>query len=389
MTPAELRALFPVTACRAYMFSGGLSPAAKPVREAIENWIDGWSTDPARLYATYPQEWERARLSFAAVIKADPEEIAFMDSTSRGSNVVVQMIDAPPGSNVVVDEYTYWASLAAWQLPAKAHVDIRRVPARHHRVQRDDLAEAVDEDTVALSVTHVSWQTGYKHDLAALSDLAHSRGALLIVDAAQSAGVLDIDVHRLKIDFLSGVAMKWMLGAPGVGFLYVAREHIERFAPPQVSYAGLENLFPPNPLASPSFKTTAARHELAIPALPALVASRAGADLLISVGLAEVERHVLDLTGYCIEQLLHRDLRVLTPIEPERRAGVISVPVVQGKQLISFLRERGVDVWYSPNIGVLRVDPHVFNNRDDVDRLLEGLDHFTRTNAEVAQPLSP
>src|SRR5216684_1283713 len=133
MTPEAARQAFPITATRAYLFSGGLAPAATPVREAHDRWTETWTHDPAALYAAYPQEWELARQRFAALIRADPDEVALVDHTSRGSNLIVQMIAAPDGGNVVVDEYTYPSSIYPWQLRSKANIELRQVAARGHR----------------------------------------------------------------------------------------------------------------------------------------------------------------------------------------------------------------------------------------------------------------
>ena len=245
------------------------------------------------------------------MIGAEPDEVALVDHTSRGANLIVQMIEAD-GGNVVVDEYTYPSSIYPWQLSSRANIEIRQVAARDCRVHLADVARVVDDRTVAISVSHVSPKSGFRHDLAALSELAHAHAAVLIVDAAQSAGALNLDVRQLGVDFLSTCAMKWLLGAPGVGFLYVAREHVDRLEPPQVGYAGVirpRGAALTDPLA---FRSGARRHEQGMPSLAGVAASRAGLDLLLDVGMATVEQHVLELSGACIEGLLARDLRLYT-----------------------------------------------------------------------------
>ena len=379
MTPAAIRQAFPITAARAYLFSGGLAPAATPVRAAHDRWTDAWMNDPAAPYANYTHEWELARRRFATLIGAEPDEIALVDHTSRGANLIVQMLEAPDGCNVVVDEYTYPSSIYPWLLAAKANTEIRQVAARGHRIHMADIARVVDDRTIAISVSHVSPKSGFRHDLAALSELAHAHNAVLIVDAAQSAGALDLDVRRQGVDFLSTCAMKWLLGAPGVGFLFVARGHVDRLEPPQVGYAGV--IRPPaaavtDPL---TFRAGARRHEQGMPSLAGVAASRAGLDLLLEVGTATVERHVLELSGRCIDGLLSRGLRVYTRPEPELRAGVVALPVNAGEPLVAFLRKRAVDVWTDPSATLLRIDPHVFNDASDIQRLFDGLDEFRAT----------
>jgi len=380
MTPEAIRLAFPITSTRAYLFSGGLAPAATPVRAAHDRWTDAWMYDPAAPYASYQDEWELARQRFAMLIGAEPDEVALVDHTSRGANLIVQMIAAPDGGNVVVDEYTYPSSIYPWQLTPRANIELRQVAARDHRVHVADMARVVDDRTVAISVSHVSPKSGFRHDLAALSELAHAHNAVLIVDAAQSAGALDLDVRQLGVDFLSTCAMKWLLGAPGVGFLYVAREHVERLEPAQVGYAGV--IRPAGTaLTDPlTFRSGARRHEQGMPSLAGVAASRAGLDLLLEVGTVSIERHVLELSGRCIDGLLSRGLRVYTQPEPEYRAGVVALPVTNGKPIVAFLRERAVDVWTDPSATLLRIDPHVFNSTSDLERFFDGLDEFRRTD---------
>jgi len=380
MTPEVLRHAFPITSTRAYLFSGGLAPAATSVRAAHDRWTDAWMYDPAAPYASYQVEWELARQRFAMLIGAEPGEVALVDHTSRGANLIVQMIAAPDGGNVVVDEYTYPSSIYPWQLRSKANIELRQVAARGHRIHISDIAREVNDRTVAISVSHVSPKSGFRHDLAALGELAHAHNAVLIVDAAQSAGALDLNVRQLGVDFLSTCAMKWLLGAPGVGFLYVAREHVERLEPPQVGYAGVIR---PAGTAVPdrlTFRPGARRHEQGMPSLAGVAASRAGLDLLLDVGTATVERHVLELSGLCIDGLLSRGLRVYTQPEPEYRAGVVALAVANGEPIVAFLRERSVDVWTDPSATLLRIDPHVFNNASDLERMFAGLDEFRQTH---------
>jgi selenocysteine lyase/cysteine desulfurase len=324
----------------------------------------------------YQHELEMARQRFAALIRADVDEVALVDNTSRGSNLIVQMIDAPPGSNVVVDEYTYPSSIYPWLLAPKSKTEIRQVAAHDHRVSMDDLARVVDDRTLAISVSHVSPRSGFRHDLAALSELAHAHNAFLIVDAAQSAGALDLDVRRLGVDFLSTCAMKWLLGSPSVGFLFVAREHVERSEPPHVGYAGVVRS-PQAAVTDPlTFRSGARRHEQGMTSMAGVAASRAGLDLLLDVGTATVEQHVLQLSGRCIDGLLGRGLRVHTHLEPGLRAGVVALPVMSGDRIVAFLHERAVDVWTDASATLLRIDPHVFNDATDITRLFDGLDTF-------------
>ena len=213
------------------MFSGGIAPASRPMLAAIERYTDHLANDPGELYRRWPEDFVSARISFAALIGADEDEVAVTDSTSAGSNLSIEMIEPTAGSNVVFDELSYPSAVFPWMLPARDHVERRFVKARDNVVHLEDLAQAIDDDTIAVSISHVSQETGFRHDLTEVTRLAHEHGALLLVDAIQSVGALRVDVHDTGVDFLSCGAMKWLLGSPGVGFLYVARRHLDRMPP--------------------------------------------------------------------------------------------------------------------------------------------------------------
>lgn len=369
------RAQLPVLRERAYLFAGGICPLAEPVRAAQDAVLDRWRDDPAGLYATLGTEWEDARAAFARITGADPAEIALVDSTSRGSNLAAQMLDVAPGDNVVVDDYTYWSSRVPWLLRARRGVEVRRVAARPDAtIALDDIAAAVDGRTRAVSITAVAWQSGFRHDLAAVAEIAHAAGALLIVDTAQHAGAARLELAAAGVDLASGLAMKWLLGTPGVGFLYVRRELIERLEPAHVGYASLANLFDDDVFDAPRFHPTAARYELGIPNVAALAACTAGIGLLEAVGIDTVEAQVQALATRLVEGLAARGLTTLTPHDPARRAGVVALRCKDGPEIVAEARAAGVDIWTSATGDLLRLDPHAYNTADDVDRALAVLD---------------
>lgn len=384
----QVRELFPITSKRAFLITGSLSPAAAPAREAMVRWIEGWTNDPYDHYERFWEELDLTRQSFARVIGADPSEIAVTDASSRGSNLAVQMIDAPQGSNVVMDRWAYPSGIFPWRLPAKSHVEVRYVPARDNIVHLEDIATAVDDRTVAVNVTHVSTESGFRHDLAAVAEIAHAHGAYLIVDGSLSVGAVDIDVKRMGVDFLTTTTMKWLLGSPGVGFLYVPARYAEQVSPPQAGYTGVERSFAHDLEAPVVFRPASQRFEIGMPNLPGLCACREGVEILLSVGIKKIEEYVVGLTGRCIEGLLSRDVRVLTPLDPRHRAGAVAISVPGSQELHRFLRDRAVDVG-TDRVGLIRIDVHVYNNTDDIDHLLKGLDEYAKIHGRSALRAEP
>jgi len=174
-------------------------------------------------------------------------------------------------------------------------------------------------------------------------------------------------------------AMKWLLGPPGVGFLYLSPELLEGSPVLDVGYLGLDAAlgdWPPHTL--PGIVRDARRFELGLPNLPGMVAARAGIDLLMDVGVERIFAHVQGLVTAWMEGLAERGWRLVTPADPAARAGVIVFEHPDGLGLFGYLRERGVDIGLLVPPGV-RVDPHGFNDAADIERFLDGLDIFSRS----------
>ena len=375
------RSLFPITETRAYLFAGGLAPAALPVRAALDGWTDRWMHDPAYHRARYFDEWEILKDRLSAVLGADPDELAIVDNTSRGSNLAVQMIETPPGANIVTDPTSHPSAVWPWLLPGRPSVEVRSAPAGPPHTWAAGIESVTDERTIAVIVSHVDARTGFRHDLRRLADLAHGAGAYLIVDAAQSAGAVPIDAEDDGIDFMSGTLMKWLLGPPGLGFLYVRREHLEALMPPHVGYVGAECLGASATREHLSFRPGGVRHEIGLAALPGIAAARRGLDIIVEAGVPGIESHALDLTGQMIEGLEDRGIEVLTPRDRSARAGVVAFHFPGAVELCRSLRRRGVDVWGYEEDDRVRADPHLYNTPHDVERLLAGIDSFAGSPA--------
>jgi selenocysteine lyase/cysteine desulfurase len=304
----------------------------------------------------------------ARVVHARAPDIAIVDSTSRGNNLAVQMIDAPPGANVVVDSTTYPSALMPWFAHA-SDVEVRRVPDDAGFPILEAFQELADERTVAISVSHVSPTTGFRHRLRPLAKVAHRVGALLLVDAAQSAGAVAIDVGRDGIDLMAFGAMKWLLGTPGIAFLYVNPAVGERLLLPHAGPGGArlhaDTLVPAE---------GAARHQISSAHWGGLSASRRGAELLLELGLDAVEARIQELADLVAKGLRERGLDVLTPADAQRRAGIVAFRYARADALFAHLRKRGVDVWAWGDRALVRADPHVYNSASDVERFLRGVE---------------
>lgn len=366
---ARFRSQIPITRSRAYLFNGALAPAAEPVLAAWNAWSNAWREDPNSIYTpdALRGSCDSLRTSFAKLIAAEPTGVAITDNTSRAASIAIRALARRPGDNVVVDNSTYPSSLYPWYV--NGAYTLRLVETDNSDDPAGAIGAHIDDETVAVCVSHVAPLTGRRHDLSALATVAHRHDAMLVVDAAQSAGVVPIDVRREGVDILVTTAMKWLLGPPGVGFLYLGPNILADAPVLDVGYLGLEGSRAEWPRdRMPTVSADARRYELGLPNLPGIFAAQAGLALLMDVGIDNVAEQVQRLATRCLNGLARQEADIVTPRDANQRAGVIAVRHPRADRVFQFCREARVDIGVAGN---LRIDPHAFNNEQDVDRFLD------------------
>ncbi|RJS75928.1 aminotransferase class V-fold PLP-dependent enzyme, partial [Candidatus Bathyarchaeota archaeon] len=198
MDVEKIREQFPVTRNRVFMNHAAQSPLPKPVADVVRRYVDDFSN-----FGTSSIEWnDGGKPFFAKMIGAKPEEIAFVENTSVGLNIAANVLHYPRGSKIVTTDLEYPSVVYPW-LRRKLGVKVEYVRNVDGKILLEDVEKTVDDNTVAVAVSHVEYVNGFRHDLRALSEIAHEHGAYLIVDAIQSAGVIPIDVKRDNVDFLA------------------------------------------------------------------------------------------------------------------------------------------------------------------------------------------
>jgi cysteine desulfurase / selenocysteine lyase len=371
----EFRSLFPITRERAYLFSGAIAPSNERTEAALEEWARLWRSRPLLSYDAAVEQIEALRAAIARLLGVRATRVSISDNTSRASNTAVRLVRCPSGANVVFDETTYPSSRYPWlSLTAAAP----RVAVGNPGERRSDaVIRCIDRDTVAVSISHVAPLTGVRHDLRAIADAAHRHGAVLIVDIAQTAGVVPISLDDDGVDMAVGTTMKWLLGPPGVGFLALRDEDLRETSGVDLGYMALDVAGEEWPQdALPPLWPDGRRLELGMPSLPVLNPAVAGIDLLLELGVSTVHRQVEALVGRCLEGLSDLGVEVRTPVDPADRAGVVAFEHPHAQELARRLAEDGVDIG-GYDYGLGRVDPHAFNTVEDIDRFLDGVRRFS------------
>lgn len=363
-----IREQFPVTKNKVFMNHSAQSPLPKPVADAVRKYADDFSN-----FGTTSIEWDDGgKPLFAKLIGAKPQEIAFIESTSVGLNIAANVLRYPPGSKIVTTDLEYPSVVYPWlrkSLGAKVHY----VTNVNGKILLDDMEKAVDDKTVAVAVSHVEYMNGFRHDLRALSEIAHEHGAYLIVDAIQSAGAMQIDVKRDDVDFLASACYKWLLSPPGAGYLYVKEDLIEKLEPPFVGWASVKKeVFETLDfwdIWSLKLSETASRFEIGSPSFISLVGATEALKMLLNFGIENVEKRILRLTDHLITAVKNLGLKLQTPEELQHRSGIVNFKIDKPQKMAEKLKNKGIVV--SARAHGIRVSPHFYNTEEEIDKLIE------------------
>jgi selenocysteine lyase/cysteine desulfurase len=308
------------------------------------------------------------RSQFARLINAaSAGEVGLLFSTGEGENVVAAGLELKAGDNVVIDELHYNTEFVLYRTLEKTRgVELRIARHRNGAVDARDFEPLVDARTRLVSVAWVSHLNGFRHDMRAIADVAHAKGALCYTDAIQAVGMFPIDVRASGVDCLCAGSYKWLLAGWGVAPFYVRaavadRLRLDRFGE---MHAGREL-----PDHSYEILTNAKRFDYSSRAFGDVYALSAGISYLERVGIARIESHTVDgLARRLQEGLARQGPRLVTPMG--NRSSIVTFYTTKPEvEVRTAFQTASVEV--TVRTGSVRISPALFNNADEIDRCLE------------------
>ncbi len=371
MWPTEsFRSRFPIFQHKVYLNSCSQGALSLEVQEAYQTYLRDWD-EKGSPWEVWVERGEAARHAFAGLVNAEPDEVAVCASVSAGVSALASALDFSSERNtVVMSDFEFPTIGQIWHAQERRGARVVHVPAAGNIIPTERFAEAIDERTKIVSITHVCFRNGSRLDVPAIVELAHQKGALVLLDSYQALGTFPIDVKALKVDFLAGGTLKYLLASAGLAYLYVRKELIPTLQPTSIGWFSQANIFAMDIYAhTPS--PTARRFESGTPPVPNIYAGLAGIKLIQSIGLEKIEAHLRELTGAIKEGAMRRGFNLVSPVNPARHGALITLRSHKVDLLVKRLEAGGIIT--SSRDNNLRISPHFYNNLADVSRLLDCL----------------
>jgi selenocysteine lyase/cysteine desulfurase len=373
MTP-ELRELFPITKRYNYLNHAAVSPLPLPTLQAVEAQLKDVHENGSVNFQDWLSVKEQARRLLASLLGARPEQVAFMRNTSDALSTVANGFKWREGDNIVTFRGEFPSNIYPWlRIRDVFGVELRMCQERAGRVDFEDLARLIDEKTRIVTISQVQFASGFRMDLERLGRLVRQHDALFVVDAIQALGVVPIEVEAELVDVAAGGSHKWLLSPEGVGYLYLSDRARERIQPTLVGWISV-----PQPEEFQYFeqgwnKGTLAWETGTGPAA-LMYGLKTSLELLTRLEVAQTARYLGDLTDYLCERLQSLPYDVVSSRVPGEKSQIVCIRHNRGMSAVAlYVHLKKQNIITAPRGDRLRIAPHVYNTRGEIDALVEAL----------------
>ncbi|NKF20933.1 aminotransferase class V-fold PLP-dependent enzyme [Solimonas marina] len=370
-----VRAAFPGITGRVYLNSAAEHPWSRAATDALKHYADD------KLSLTW--EASTAAATFARLIHADADEIAYVPSTSMGEYLVTRALGLPQsGGRVVTDALHFIGSFYMYEQYRQQGLDVVTVAMdATRRIALADLDRAITPGTKLVAISHVSMYNGFTHDVKAVCEIAHARGAKVYVDLIQSAGAMAVDVKAMGVDFAGCGTYKWLMGDFGFAFLYVRKDLLPQLQRPWYGYrqtrnfaAPITHIYPLDapgklPYVSEPIDSVSGYFAGAFPARALDAACTASMNWIMRIGVNAIAAYRQPLLQALHEGLQRKGFDVVTP--RDSRSPIVAFAYEDAARLAPRLEPAKVEITLRHNQA--RISPSLFNDLDDIQLFLDAI----------------
>jgi selenocysteine lyase/cysteine desulfurase len=372
----EVRSRFKIFQRKIYLNTCSQGALSDAVQTGLEDYIASWH-EQGSPWELWVEQYEAARNAFAQFIHASPEEVAIVTSASAGINTIASALSFRERRKVVLGEFEFPTMGHIWLAQRARGADVQFVKAEGDRIPAAHYERMTDRQTLIVPLTHVCFKNGFRSEVSAITRIAHASGALVMLDDYQDCGTRPVDVKAMDLDFYVTGTLKYLLGPPGLAFMYVRKELIPSLVPTVTGWFAQANPFAYDPQHI-DLAPTARRFESGSPPVPNVYAAMPGIQLLSELGMENVAAHIRELVQALLARVYSLGIRAKTPADS---AGpLVVLQSTNSNLLLRKLAER--DIIASNRHDGLRLAFHAYNTVNDVEAVMEIL----KANIDLLSP---
>jgi kynureninase len=364
---------FPTLVSGIHLLSHSLGPVPRAVRESMLAYCDAWENHTGEdAWAT--SWWELSQLvgdGIARILGGAAGSVQIQPNASIALASVASCFDFKGGgrNKVVTTALDFPSMEYIWDAQKEVGALVEVVPSADGvSIPLERIIAAIDERTCLVALSHTSYRSSSRIDARAVVDHAHAKGALVLLDVYQSAGVVELEAANWNVDFLIGGTIKWLCGGPACGYLYVRPDLQRAFKPRLTGWVAHDVPFD-FAHAPMRYARSVRRFAQGTPSIPALYSALPGLEIIEAVGVAEIARESRRRTEWMIAFALEHGWTLNTPRKSNERGGTVMIKVENGPAMVEQLAEKKVFVDCRPNAG-LRISPHFFNSDEEVEEAM-------------------
>jgi kynureninase len=373
----QYRSQFPILDRTTYLISNSLGAMPRGVEESLHQYTELWNTRGVR---AWEDEWWMLAAevgdAIGALFNAPRGFVACLQNVTTCQSTVASCFDFSQRRNkVVYSDLNFPSVMYFWEAQRARGARVVMVPNDDTiHVNTERLLDAIDEETLLVPISHVIFRSAFIQDVEAIVEKAHRVGAYVLLDSFQAAGTLPFDVQKLNVDFCTGGVLKWLCGGPGTAYLYVRPDLAKKLEPAFTGWIGHESPF--------DFEVGATRYSPSIyrftqgtPNIPALKVAQPGLKIISEVGVENIRVKSKCQTALLMDLASQHGWRVNTPLNPELRAGTVSIDMPNAQQVCNELLKREILVDYRPKAGV-RFSPHFYNSNAEITSAITAVEEI-------------
>ena len=364
---------FPILQRKTYLNSCSLGALSTRSMAGMARFQELWNEYGASAwYKLWLGEIAEVREKFARIIGAQPHEIAIAPNVSAALSEIATGLDMGERNRVVMADLDFPTLAYQWMAKQRLGIEIDFVESPDRiTVPTDQLLAAIDERAGLVATSRVFYLSGYIQDIAAVTRRAHDQGALVLIDDYQGTGQIPLDVKALDIDFLVTGTLKWLMGGPGLAFIYVREDLIPRLRPSVTGWWGSRDMFEFRTGVF-EYRDDAQRLEAGTPAVAPIFAASASLDIVLEIGVERIRERTRWLADDLVRRIQQRGWTLLSPADGAARSSIVMLGMERPDELVDGLKQRGIIVDSRP--GRLRISPHFYNTVEENELVIAALD---------------